>query len=309
MFVKKTLWRGLVLVLVLSLALVGVAGCSGGDNNTDKPKVIVSSKTFTEALLLGTMTCQYLEDLGYPVENKTGLGELAVIRPALESGEINCYWEYTGTVLINIMKEDPSFDEEQCFNDVKAWDEENDIIWLDYAPLNNTYAIMVTKKAADKYNLKKTSDMVKALNNGAKIHFVGAQEWVERPDGLQHVESVYDFKYPKNLLSQAALNMGYEALKADKADAGLAFTTDPRMKAYGLVTLEDDKSAFPVYNAAPLFKKEIIDAYPKIPEQMKKLSELLDDETIMDLNEQVDIGKKSVDEVAKNFLKENGLIK
>lgn len=308
---KKTFWRGLVLMLVLSLALVGVVGCSGGDQDADadKPEIIVSSKTFTEALLLGSLTHQYLEDLGYPVENKSGLGELAVVRPALEAGEINCYWEYTGTVLINVMEKEPSFDEKQCYEDVKEWDEKNGIIWLDYAPLNNTYAIMVSKKAADQYNLKKTSDLVEAINNGAKLQFVGAQEWVERPDGLKHWESVYDFTYPKNLISQAALNMGYEALKADKADAGLAFTTDPRVKAYGLVALEDDKSAFPVYNAAPLFRKEIIDAYPEIPEQMKKLSKLLDDETIMELNEQVDIDKKSVEEVAKNFLKENGLIK
>jgi len=308
--VKKTIWRVLVLVLVLSLAAVGVVGCSGGDQDADvdKPKIIVSSKTFTEALLLGSITHQYLEHLGYPVENKTGLGELAVIRPALESGEINCYWEYTGTVLINIMEEEPSFDEEQCFNDVKKWDEKNGIIWLDYAPLNNTYAIMATKKVADRYNLKTTTDAVEAVKDGVQLRFITAQEWVERPDGLQHWQSVYDFTYPKKLHTQAALNMGYEALKADQADLGLAFTTDPRVKAYGLVALEDDKSAFPVYNPAPLFREEIIKAYPEITEQMKKLSSLLNDETIIDLNEQVDIGKKSVEEVAKNFLKENGLI-
>lgn len=67
--------------------------------------------------------------------------------------------------------------------------------------------------------------------------------------------------------------------------------------------------AFPVYNPAPLFKQEIIDAYPEIPEQMKKLSEILDEGTIMALNKEVDIDKKSVDEVAKSFLQEQGLIK
>jgi len=102
--------------------------------------------------------------------------------------------------------------------------------------------------------------------------------------------------------------MGYEILKNGQADLGLAFTTDARVKAYGLVLLEDDKSAFPVYNPAPLFREEIIKAYPELSEQMKKLSSLLDNETIMGLNEEVDIGKKSVDEVAENFLKENGLI-
>lgn len=307
---KKSLWSGLLLMLVLSMALLGVVGCSGGNQSgdADNPTIIVGSKTFTEALLLGDMTYQYLDYLGYPVENMTGLGELAVVRPALESGEINCYWEYTGTVLINIMEEESSFDEEQCFNDVKEWDEKNGIVWLDYAPLNNTYAIMATKKAADQYNLKTTSDAVEAIKDGTQLRFITSQEWVERPDGLQHFESVYGFTYPKELHSKAALNMGYEALNVDEADLGLAFTTDSRVKTYGLVILEDDKSAFPVYNPAPLFKEDIINAYPELPEQMKKLSSLMDNATIMDLNEQVDSGSKSVEEVASNFLKEKGLI-
>ncbi len=312
---RKFLRYMLVAVLVLAM-LVGAAGCSGskssGGNTSSgekKPTIVVGSKTFTEALLLGTMTYQYLRALGYPVENKVGLGELAVIRPALESGQVGAYWEYTGTVLINVMKHAPSFDEKESYNLVKEWDAKNNIIWLDYAPLNDTYGIMVRKDIADKYNLKTTSDLINQIKKGEKIRFVSTQEYNERPDGLSHFEEVYGFKYPRNLVINAALNVGYEALKTGQAEAGLAFTTDARVKAYGLVMLEDDKKCFPVYNAAPLFRKEILDAYPKIPEQMKKLSSLLDNETIMELNKQVDVDKKSVDEVAKEFLKKNGLIK
>ena len=88
---KKTVLRVFVLLLVLSLAMVAFTGCSNDNNKNNSsskngPKIIVSSKTFTEALLLGTMTYDYLEELGYPVENKVGLGEMAVIRPALETG-------------------------------------------------------------------------------------------------------------------------------------------------------------------------------------------------------------------------------
>ncbi len=305
---KKGIWRFLGLFLACVMLLAAVSGCGGESADGEKPTIVVGSKTFTEALLLGQMTYEYLKALGYPVEDQIGLGELAVIRPALESGEISCYWEYTGTVLINVMGEEPSFDEEACFKAVKEWDEKNGIIWLDYAPLNNTYAIMIRSDLAEQYNLKKTSEFVELVKSGVSFKFVGAQEWVERPDGLQHWENVYGFKDPEKDLSLAALNMGYEILKEKQADAGLAFTTDPRVKAYELVALEDDKSAFPVYNAAPLFRKEIIDAYPEIPEQMKKLSQLLDDETIMELNKAVDVDKRMVEEVALEFLKANGLI-
>jgi osmoprotectant transport system substrate-binding protein len=313
--VKKFLKYGLVTVLMLALAATAV-GCggssSGGSNDADKankPTIVISSKTFTEALLLGTLTYQYLEGLGYPVENKVGLGELAVIRPALESQQISAYWEYTGTVLINVMEHEPSFDEEESYNLVKEWDANNNIIWLDYAPLNDTYGIMVRKDIADKYGLAKTSDLIEQIKKGEKLRFVSAQEYNERPDGLAHFESVYGFTYPKNLIISAALNVGYEALKNSQAEVGLAFTTDARVKAYNLVMLEDDKKAFPVYNAAPLFRKEILDAYPEIPDQMKKLSSLLDNDTIMELNKAVDVDKKSVEEVSKAFLTESGLLK
>ena len=126
---------------------------------------------------------------------------------------------------------------------------------------------------------------------------------------MKHWEQVYDFTYPRENVANIAVNMTYEALDAEQAEVGLAFTTDLRILGYELVLLEDDKMAFPVYNPAPLFKQEIIDVYPEISEQMKKLSEVLDDETIMALNKEVDIDKKSVDEVAKSFLQEQGLIK
>ncbi|MDF2571683.1 MAG: osmX [Sporomusa sp.] len=313
---NKTL-KYIIAIALVVLAAVGIAGCgsdkpSGGNSaskNENKPTIVVGSKTFTEALLLGTLSYQYLQFLGYPVENKVGLGELAVIRPALESKQIGTYWEYTGTVLINVMKHAPSFDEKESFNLVKEWDAKNNIIWLDNAPLNDTYAVMVRKDIADQYTLKNTSDLIEQIKKGEKVRFITSQEYLGRPDGLTHFENIYNFKYPRDLTILAALNIGYEALKTNQAEMALAYTTDARVKAYGLVTLADDKKAFAVYSAAPLFRKEILEAYPEIPAQMKKLSSLLDNDTIMDLNKAVDIDKKSVEEVAKQFLTKKGLIK
>ncbi|HZK17733.1 MAG TPA: glycine betaine ABC transporter substrate-binding protein [Clostridia bacterium] len=297
-----------LLVLTMVFCVIGCSQTGGNGDQEEGPTIVVGSKTFTEALLLGDMTYQYLEHLGYPVENQIGLGELAVIRPALESGQVSVYWEYTGTVLINVMEEEPSFDEEECFNTVKEWDAQNGIVWLDYASLNNTYSIMVRGDIAEKYNLVTTTDLIDEIVAGEPIRFVSTQEYNERPDGIQHFENVYGFEFPKGSVISAALNIGYEALKENEAEAGLAFTTDARVAAYDLVMLDDDKNCFPVYNAAPLFKEDILEAYPDIPEQMKELSQLLDDETIMLLNKAVDVDKKSVTEVATEFLEENGLI-
>ncbi len=309
----KKIWSYL-LVAAIVLSLVASVGCSKseptktGDGGKKGPTIKISSKTFTESQLLGSLTIQYLEKKGYPVENKLGLGELAVIRPALTSGQIDLYWEYTGTGILAVMKGKPIFDEKEAYNIIKDWDGKNNIVWLDYAPLNDTYGIVVRHEIASKYNLKKTSDYTDLLKKGEHLKFVSFVEWDEREDGLPAFEKAYGFKMPKSDIVDVAMGLNYDTLKAGKGDLALAFTTEPRIIADKLVMLEDDKKAFPVYNAAPVIRKEIVDAYPDLAADLKKLSSLLDTATITELNRQVDIDKKPLEEVAKNFLQQKGLL-
>lgn len=313
---KKRFLFGLVALLSLVLAFGGVVGCSSqksteGSADTAKkgPTIKISSKTFTEASLLGTLSLQYLKGLGYPVENKMGLGELAVIRPALTSGQIDMYWEYTGTGVINLMKHDPVFDAKESYTLIKDWDDKNGIEWLDYAPLNDTYGIVVRSDVAEKYNLKTTSDYVAQVKKGEHLKFVSFPEWDGRADGLPAFEKTYDFKMPKDDLVDVAMGLNYDTLKAQKGDLALAFTTEPRIITDKLVMLQDDKNAFPVYNACPVVRKEIVEAYPNLTADMKKLSDLLDTATITELNKQADVEKKSIEEVSTTFLKSKGLLK
>ncbi len=315
MYMKK---RSLFLVTILSLALAlgGVMGCGAKepaagtpDKAKDGPTIKISSKTFTEAALLGTMSLQYLEGLGYPVENKMGLGELAVIRPALTSGQIDLYWEYTGTGVMNLMEHAPVFDAEESYALIKEWDAKNGIAWLDYAPLNDTYGIVMRQDVAQKHNLKTISEYVELVKKGESFTFVGFPEWEGRADGLPSFEKVYDFEMPKDDYLNVAMGLNYDTLKAQKGDLALAFTTEPRIVTDNLVMLEDDKNAFPVYNAAPVVRQQIVDAYPTLAEDLKKLSSVLDTKTITELNMQADIEKKSIEEVSTTFLKSKGLLK
>ena len=313
---KKRSLFGLVAILSLVLAFGGVVGCgsekkSEGNAATEKkgPTIKISSKTFTEASLLGTLSLQYLKGLGYPVENKMGLGELAVIRPALTSGQIDLYWEYTGTGVINLMKHDPVFDAKESYTLIKDWDAKNGIEWLDYAPLDDTYGIVVRADVAEKYNLKTISDYVAQVKKGEHLKFVSFPEWDGRADGLPSFEKSYDFKMPKGDIVDVAMGLNYDTLKAQKGDLALAFTTEPRIIADKLVMLQDDKKAFPVYNACPVVRKQIVEAYPDLSADLKKLSALLDTKTITELNMQADIEKKSIEEVSTTFLKSKGLLK
>ncbi|MDP4128211.1 MAG: glycine betaine ABC transporter substrate-binding protein [Bacillota bacterium] len=316
MSMKKRALLGLVVILSLVLALGGVVGCgsekaASAEKAAKKegPTIKISSKTFTEASLLGTMTLQYLEGLGYPVENKMGLGELAVIRPALTSGQIDLYWEYTGTGVLALMEHAPVFEAQESYKLIKDWDAKNGIEWLDYAPLNDTYGIVVRSDTAQKYNLKTTSDYVNLVKKGEHLKFVSFPEWDGRADGLPSFEKTYDFKMPKGDIVDVAMGLNYDTLKAQKGDLAIAFTTEPRIITDKLVMLEDDKKAFPVYNACPVVRKQIVDAYPTLSADLKKLSAVLDTATITELNKQADVDKKSVEEVSTTFLKAKGLLK
>ncbi|MDW7739391.1 MAG: glycine betaine ABC transporter substrate-binding protein [Bacillota bacterium] len=137
---------------------------SSGEPEADPAKdtpVIVSGKTFAEALTLGYMTAYLLEDRGFTVIDEVGLAEVALIRPALEAGEIDIYWEYTGTGLINVMGHDEVVTDPQlCYELIRDWDlDNNDIIWLDYAPANNTFVLFISPEVYEEYGWTKLSDL------------------------------------------------------------------------------------------------------------------------------------------------------
>jgi len=125
------------------------------------PEIAVASKPWTEQLILGHMTIMLLESHGYPVEDRTSLGETAVLRPAIESGEIDMYWEYTGTTLMTTMGyKEEIIESEEAYQTVKKWDEENNnIIWLDYAEANNTFCLLMKEEKAKEMGIEKISDL------------------------------------------------------------------------------------------------------------------------------------------------------
>lgn len=297
----------LIFVLVLCLAVLA-AGCGGGASE-EKPTIRVACKPWTEQLTLGYMTLQYLEAKGYDIEDRTGLGETPVLRPALHSDEIDMYWEYTGTTLMTNMKSDVITDPDECYNAVKEWDlETNNVVWLDAADANNTYTLMVREEYAKENNLKTIDDLAKFINDGNDVRLGANIEFVERADGIKGLEALYGFEFDRDLLSSIAVGITYEALKNDQVDVSIGFGTDGRIIAMNFNVLEDNLKFFPVYNPAPIVRKEILDAYPNLEADLNKLPELLNGGALQELNKQVDVDGLEPEDVAKNFLIENGLI-
>ncbi len=309
-FKKLKMIMSMVLVFSLIFAFAGCSQDTDSGDVVEQPTIRVTSKAWTEQLILGSMVLQLLEANGYPVEDRTGLGETPVITPALHAGEVDIYWEYTGTTLMTLMGHEQVSDPETTYELVKEWDsEENNITWLDYAPANNTYTLMMREEHAQELGIETISDLVAYMEeNPESIRLATDVEFLERVDGIPGLEELYDFEFNRDKVMTMAIGLTYGALRDDKADVAMGFGTDGRIPAFGFINLEDDKGFFPVYNPAPLVRQEVLDAYPDLAEVINQLPPLLDNETLANLNKTVDVDQNEPEEVARQFLIDNGLI-
>ncbi len=121
--------------------------------------LVVSSKEFMEQKILGQITVLALKSAGIPVEKKEPIAGTEPIRRALKLGNIDLYWEYTGVVWRDVFEEERIADPEHLYRLVSEKDAEEGLIWLNYAPLNKTYTIMIREDHADEHNITTISEL------------------------------------------------------------------------------------------------------------------------------------------------------
>ncbi len=288
-------------------ALSFFAGAIMLSGATQAQEIVVGGKNFTEQQILSAMTGQLLEANGFTVDNRGGMGSGAV-RQAMENGQIDTYWEYTGTSLITYNKVEEKMDADATYAKVKELDAEKGIVWLDASAANNTYALAMRKPEAEKLGIVTLSDFAARVNGENDLTLASNAEWYARPDGLKPLQEAYGFELSRDAVKRMDSGLVYDALKNGDVDVGLVFATDGRIPAFDFVTLKDDKGYFPAYALAPVVRQEVLDANPKIGELLNALSAKLDDDTMSTLNAKVDVDKVSIENVAAEFLKEQGLL-
>jgi osmoprotectant transport system substrate-binding protein len=284
--------------LAISMTLGGVAAAE---------TIVVGGKNFTEQQLLTSMTAQYLRAKGYDVDTRAGMGS-AVLRSAQENGQVDVYWEYTGTGLIvyNDVKE--KLGRQEGYEKVRELDMEKGLVWLNPSDANNTYALAMQSEEANAMGIKTLSDMAAAINDGKELVLASNAEWYAREDSFRPFAKAYDFKLPRDQIKRMDSGLTYTALKEGEVDLALVFATDGRIPAFDFVLLEDDQNFFPDYAITPVVRQEVLEQNPELDDQLNKLSGLLDNEVMSRLNAQVDVEKEEIEKVARNFLEQNDLI-
>jgi len=294
------------MTIAFKSALAGLA-LAGIGLTAQAADIVVGGKNFTEQQLLSAITEQLLEAHGHEVDNRGGMGSAAV-RQAMENGQIDVYWEYTGTSLITYNKVEEKLNAADTYQRVKELDAEKGIVWLDPSEANNTYALAMRASQAEELGISSLSDMAARVNSEDDLTFASNAEFYARPDGLKPLQEAYGFEFGRSNISRMDTGLVYQALKDEQVDVGLVFATDGRIPAFDFRVLEDDKGYFPAYALAPVIRAEVLEANPGIGELLNEVAAKLDDAVMARLNARVDVDKVSIENVAAEFLAEQGLI-
>jgi osmoprotectant transport system substrate-binding protein len=249
---------------------------------------------------------------GADVEDLTNIQGSPSVRQALEVGDVDLYWEYTGTSWINFQQETkPIPDEQAQYDAVKKADEERfGITWLDYSPVNDKYAIATSREFAAQHKLRTMSDMVNLLRQDPSLGtFCLESEFISRQDGLAGAEKTYGYDIPNEGLRTFGVGAIYATLAGGHTcNFGEVFTTDGRILTLDLAVLEDDKKTFPQYNAAVTMRQDFLAAHPAIADVLNPVAAKLDNETILKLSVKIDGDGDDPAVVARDWLVEQGFV-
>jgi len=291
----------------LRTALAGLVAAMALSATAEAQTIVVGGKNFTEQQIMAEMTSQLLRAKGYTVDKRAGLGT-APLRQAQENGQVDVYWEYTGTSLITFNKVTDKLDSEATYAKVKELDAAKGLVWLNPSKANNTYALAMRKADAAGKDIASLSDLAAKVKGGASMKFGCNAEFYARPDGLKPLEETYGFSFGRDNVVRMDTGLVYQALRDSQVEVGLVFATDGRIPAFDFVVLTDDKGFFPAYSLTPVIRKETLDKTPALAEALNALSAKLDDATMAKLNASVDVDKKTIEEVSTGFLKDQKLI-
>ncbi|PRO64641.1 glycine/betaine ABC transporter substrate-binding protein [Alkalicoccus urumqiensis] len=289
-------------------AVIGSAALLGACGGGDEKEVTVGAKNFTEQFILAKMTEIMLEENDFTVDMVDNMGSTA-LRQALESGEVEVTWDYTGTGLITYNGEEPIAVKEEAYEAIQEIDGEQGLTWTNISDIDNTYTLMMRQQDGEEMGISTISDLAEHVNeNPEEMTFATDAEFGNRDDGLPGVEETYGFEFGSSQVSEMSYGLNYEAINNEEVNVAMGHATDSRIEEYDLFNLEDDQQFFPSYHAAMSMSTEVHEEYPEIEEIMAPLAEELDTETMMGLNYQVDIEDENVDDVARTYLEENGFI-
>lgn len=289
---------------ILGLALLATA-CGSGDGATEGEPIKVASFNFNESVIVAEIYAQGLEANGYTIERRMNLGAREVVKPALESGEIDLVPEYTGTVA-GFLGVAQSADPQTTWEAAREAYRDLGVTLLAFSPAQDKNAYVVTAETASEFGLENVSDLQPVAG---EMIFGGPPECPERPLCLQGLEDLYGLEFSEFKALDVAGPITIAALEGGEIDVALLFSTQGIIAANGWVSLVDDKGLNPAENLVPAIRTEVVDAYgDELVALLDSYSEALTTEDLTELNKRADLEQEDPAVLAGEWLTENGFV-
>ena len=264
-----------------------VLACAGILSSAHAEDILrVGSKRFTESYILGEILTQTAARAG-PAEHKQGLGNTAIVLGALRSGAIDVYPEYLGTIDLEILKNAQPTSLDAMRAALRS-------LGLGVAvPLgfSNGYALAVRGDAS----VRRLSDL--AAHPDIKIGL--SHEFLGRADGWPGLARRYGLAQQPRGLDHG---IAYEALAQRQVDAIDIYSTDAKIRQYGLRVLDDDKQYFPRYDAVLLYRLDVPQRFPQAWHAIEKLEGTIKADDMIAMNAAAELDGQPFAAVARAWL-------
>ena len=303
--------------VALSLAVTACGNDSGeeesdgGSGEATGGPLTLSGQNFTEMQIMAAMYGQLLTDAGYDVTTKL-VATRDVYISQLESGEVDVVPEYLSgiadqlNVLQNGANAEPvtTNDPQESLQALQPLADEAGITMLEPAEATDQNAFAVTQDYAEENDLTTLSDLG-AL--GEPITLAAAPDCEGRPDCEAGLTGVYGIDIEEILPLGFGSPQTIDSVVSGESQLGLVATTQADLEESGLVILEDDQGIQPAQNLIPAVNTDFLNDHPDVAEVLNELAAVLTTEDLADLNGRVSIDREKPEDVAADYLSEQGL--
>ena len=287
------------------------AGTEESANSAQAGSVRIGSAGFYESGLVAELYAQALEANGFTVERQFDIGARPQTFPALESGQFDLMPEYIGSLLefVNEGAGEATADSEQTFETLQQRLTDRGLTALAYTPGQDKNGFVVRQDTAQEFGLSRMSDLAEVQT---ELTWGLPPECETNPLCGGALADAYGIDFDQIEITElAACDVPIAtALNEGSIDVAELCTTQPAIAQFGFVLLEDDKGTQPAENIAPIVRDEWLRqarGVEAVSAILDPVSEALTTEVLTELGVQVAVEQRDREDVAREWLEENGL--
>jgi osmoprotectant transport system substrate-binding protein len=288
-----------------AIAVLALAGCASSDplsgdsteggETGDSSTIVIGSQAYYSNEIIAEIYAQALEAEGFTVERNFNIGQRDAYIPSLEDGSIDLFPEYTGNLLQFFEPNTTATTSDDVYAELQGALPDG-LTVLDQSSATDQDSYNVTAAFAAENGVASIADLagIEGLVLG------GAPELEERPYGPAGLKDVYGV----TVSFQATADTTVDELVAGNIQVANVYSADPRIETEDLVTLDDPEGLFLASNVVPVVNADIAD---EIADVINAVSAALTPEGLVALNVESTVDERSPEDIAKDWLADNGL--